>query len=159
MKQPIQNAGIADKAPKCHCLNKIEPAYIKLQNEYEIARHERMKPHDFKNGMIVRHFKRETVEGQSVNAHYLYRIICTSHHTETDERLMVYEALYGSGKVCCRPYDMFISEVDHEKYPHIKQKFRFEPASAVDLLIVNNLEGYYKAFMRANDNRYKMGEY
>lgn len=149
LNMSIQNAGVKDNVPVRHCPDKCEPALVKLHNEYEIGRHERTGPYKFMSGMVVRHFKRETVEHQSVNTHFLYRIVCTAHHSETDERMMVYEALYGSGKTCVRPYDMFMSEVDHEKYPEIKQKFRFEPANMADLLILNDLEGYYKAFMRS----------
>lgn len=76
-----------------------------------------------KPGDIVKHFKREI---ESDNNKYLYEIICLAHHSETDETLVVYKALYEPYKICARPYDMFMSEVDHQKYPDIKQKYRFE---------------------------------
>ena len=76
-------------------------------------------------GDIVRHFKREYVTDDSSMA-YLYKILAFATHTETGEQLVIYEALYEPYKICARPYDMFMSEVDKEKYPDIKQRYRFE---------------------------------
>ena len=83
-----------------------------------------MEDRKFQPGDIVRHFKRELVDQNTKE--YIYKIITFAHHSETDEMLVVYEALYPPYKVCARPYDMFMSEVDREKYPDIKQKYRFE---------------------------------
>ena len=79
---------------------------------------------EFKSGDIVAQFKREQVD-KTTNK-YLYRIITLATHTETEEKLVIYEALYEPFGVFARPLDMFLSEVDHDKYPDIKQKYRFQ---------------------------------
>ncbi len=88
----------------------------------------------FKAGDVVRHFKAEWHPDDSVM--YRYRIVGLAQHTETKELLVIYTPLYDGG--CCgckkgalyaRPFGMFYSEVDREKYPDIKQKYRFELAN------------------------------
>ena len=81
----------------------------------------------FKPGDIVAHFKRETLSPEERQTNkYLYKIIGEAQHIETGEQLMIYMALYDDFGIYARPLDMFMSETDREKYPDIKQKYRFE---------------------------------
>lgn len=84
-------------------------------------------------GDIVRHFKRELIKADEKDNQYLYVIRDIAEHTESHEILVVYQSLYGNFQVYARPLEMFCEEVDHEKYPEVKQKFRFEKHETVQL--------------------------
>ena len=89
---------------------------------------------NFKKGDIVQHFKRETMTEEQLEKEpnlYLYEIIGIARNTETNEKVMVYKPLYPTECIngvdfVVRPIDMFMSEIDHTKYPNITQKYRFE---------------------------------
>ena len=72
---------------------------------------------EVKAGEIYRHFKG-----------IMIKTIAIAHHTERDEKLVIYEHIENH-TVWARPYDMFNSLVDRNKYPDVEQEYRFEKVS------------------------------
>lgn len=105
-------------------LDKEEYQELDTEPEPEPEAEEEELERDICVGDIVQHFKREWVSADT--SEYLYKVLAFAQHTETGERLVIYQALYAPFRVCARPYAMFMSEVDREKYPDIRQKYRFE---------------------------------
>ncbi len=64
---------------------------------------------------IYRHFKGN-----------LYIVLDVCKNSETMEDCVLYRGLYGKNELWVRPLDMFLSEVDYDKYPNANQKYRFE---------------------------------
>ncbi len=56
----------------------------------------------------------------------IYQIRCLATHSETRELMVVYQAMYDTFQIYVRPLTMFMEEVDHVKYPDVRQKYRFE---------------------------------
>lgn len=70
---------------------------------------------ELKINRVYKHFKGD-----------YYLVTDIANDSETKEKFVVYRRLYGDGSLWIRPLEMFLSEVDHEKYPNVKQKYRFE---------------------------------
>ena len=77
-----------------------------------------------KKGEIYRHFKGN-----------LYEVLAVAMHTETEEMMVVYQEVDGE-KIYARPLDMFVSNVDKEKYPDALQTYRFELQKEQEVLSI-----------------------
>ena len=92
----------------------LKALYKKLSDKKIREIREIPRPND-----VYRHFK----------GNY-YTIVAVGHYSESGERMVVYYDMSGMSSSiddpCIRPLEMFMSEVDYEKYPDVKQKYRFE---------------------------------
>lgn len=70
---------------------------------------------ELRPGAIYTHFKGNK-----------YKALFAAIHSETQEPMVVYQSLYGNFDYYVRPLSMFLSEVDHEKYLQITQKYRLQ---------------------------------
>ncbi len=68
-----------------------------------------------KKATIFRHFKNKN-----------YQIITIANHSETGEKLVIYQEVENKSHCCARPLEMFFSKVDRNKYPTVEQEYRFE---------------------------------
>ncbi len=96
---------------------------------------------------IYRHFKGK-----------LYKVLLLANDSETNNdlnprKVVVYQALYGEQLIWVRDYDMFLSVVDHEKYPEVTQQYRFQELTREEALkeMLASLENEYPDM--ANDAR------
>lgn len=88
-----------------------------------------MKTHEFKVGDVVKHFKRELQDAETLRAEPaigLYKIIAFAEDEATGDKHTIYRALYGEKRTYMRKTEVFMSETDKEKYPEATQKYRFE---------------------------------
>ena len=89
-------------------------------------------PELFREGDIIRHFKRDMISDEEKQKNmYLYKVLAIGMHTETKERMLVYQALYYPFGVFVRPLEMATEEVDSDRYPYLRgiknrQKYRLE---------------------------------
>ena len=82
---------------------------------------------DIRIGDIVKHFKWEMLSDEEKKQNkYIYQIKAIATHTEDGCLLVIYQALYFPFEIYARPINLFCEEVDHIKYPDIRQKYRFE---------------------------------
>ena len=106
---------------------------------------------EIKIGGFYHHFKSPLDE--------VYKVLSIATHTETNEELVIYQRQFGDYKIFARPKEMFLSEVDRDKYPESKQLYRFEEVGDDLELKKRNLNEMFDVVYSYNEENYKITEY
>ena len=93
---------------------------------------------------IYRHFKG-----------HMYQVICIAKDSEDGHEIVVYRGLYEPYTVYARSLEMFVSPVDSDKYPDVKQKNRFMLVTEKDMIPVKEGKEDEKNYDKADDEVYK----
>ena len=55
-----------------------------------------------------------------------YIVVDLAKYSEDMTELVIYRGLYGDAPLWARPLNDFLAEVNHQKYPNVKQKYSFQ---------------------------------
>ena len=119
----VHRMDLLDLCPKC--MEELTGFFhaVTIDSNLNVP-NEKAREHILEPGTVVKHFKHDLTTGD--DNRYTYSVIGQASYTEAEEEFVVYRARYGDHAVYCRPKNMFLSEVDHAKYPDAKQKYRME---------------------------------
>lgn len=141
----------------CITVNKLDLPYIKLTDDQLklIAEKDDAIRSKINIASTFMDFKADKLYLRNIYKHFkgkLYYTLNTVYNLSEDRFYVLYAALYDDNEVYLRPLDMFLSEVDKEKYPTAKQEYRFMPLSPIG---VNN---YFVDSIYNNNPLYKVIE-
>lgn len=89
-------------------------------------------------GRVYRHFKGD---------YYLVKGL--AHDSESGVPCVIYRKLYGDGGLWVRPLEMFLSRVDREKYPEVRQEYRFQLQEIAKGRLAHATYGAYQGLLKS----------
>ena len=89
-------------------------------------------------GRVYRHFKGD-----------YYLVEGLAHDSESGVPCVIYRKLYGDGGLWVRPLEMFLSRVDREKYPEVRQEYRFQLQEIAKGRLAHATYGAYQGLLKS----------
>ena len=89
-------------------------------------------------GRVYRHFKGD-----------YYLVEGLAHDSESGVPCVIYRKLYGDGGLWVRPLEMFLSRVDREKYPEVRQEYRVQLQEIAKGRLAHATYGAYQGLLKS----------